>query len=314
MSRWKQLPDTLDERTRQLVVQLRRLKDRSGLSLVSLGRKTAYSRSSWERYLNGKALPPRQAVEQLARLGGTDPTRLLVLHELAEAAGRRTAGAPAAGSTGAEAGPAGDGEAGDGGARDSPAGDAPAEDGTARAASPGPHPGGPEGPLPGPGPDPARVPEPTRRRRLRVPVVAGLAVAAVAAGAALLVAAPWEGGDTPAVPGAAVTSTPAEPSARAHDGPFVYEPGRTYRCDVRRENGLLDAGHSATRDAVLQNSTTGWDVVEAQCLLKHHGFSPGGIDGIYGDLTARAVKRIQDEHGLVVDGKVGPHTWGVLRR
>ncbi|MZE80544.1 peptidoglycan-binding protein, partial [Streptomyces sp. SID5475] len=129
----------------------------------------------------------------------------------------------------------------------------------------------------------------------------------------LLVAAPWEGGDTPAAPGAAVSSTPAEPSARAHDGPFVYEPGRTYRCDVRRENGLLGAGHSATRDAVLQDSTTGWDVVEAQCLLKHHGFSPGGIDGIYGDLTARAVKRIQDEHGLVVDGKVGPHTWGVLR-
>ncbi|MCC3652149.1 peptidoglycan-binding protein [Streptomyces sp. S07_1.15] len=313
MSRWKQLPDTLDERTRHLVVQLRRLKDRSGLSLVSLGRKTAYSRSSWERYLNGKALPPRQAVEQLARLGGTDPTRLLVLHELAEAAGPRTAGAPATAGNGAEDGPAEDGPAEDGAAGDSPAAEAPAEDGTARAASPVPRPDPPADPLPGPGPDPARAPEATRRRRLRVPVVAGLAVAAVAAGTALVVAAPWEDGDTPAAPGAAGSSTPAEPSARAHDGPFVYEPGRTYRCDVRRENGLLGAGHSATRDAVLQNSTTGWDVVEAQCLLKHHGFSPGGIDGIYGDLTARAVKRMQDEHGLVVDGKVGPHTWGVLR-
>ncbi|WP_030542694.1 peptidoglycan-binding protein [Streptomyces albus] len=280
MSRWKQLPDTLDERARQLVVQLRRLKDRSGLSLVSLGRKTAYSRSSWERYLNGKALPPRQAVEQLARLGGTDPTRLLVLHELAEAAVRGPGATRAAGSADAETGPAGD---------------------ATRAGGAGPEPAG----------------EPSApRRRSRAPLVAGLAVAAVAVAAAVLVAAPWEdeGGPAASTPAQGSPSAPAEPSARAHDGPYVYEPGRTYHCDVRRENGLLGAGHSATRDAVLQTSTTGWDVVEAQCLLKHHGFSPGGIDGIYGDLTTRAVKRIQDKHGLVVDGKVGPHTWGVLRR
>ncbi|WP_413805026.1 hypothetical protein [Streptomyces sp. OE57] len=38
------------------------------------------------------ALPPRQAVEELARVGGVEPTRLLVLHEVAEAAWReRTA-------------------------------------------------------------------------------------------------------------------------------------------------------------------------------------------------------------------------------
>ncbi|WP_338683470.1 peptidoglycan-binding protein [Streptomyces acidiscabies] len=83
MSRWQELPDSLDQRVRQLVVQIRRLKDRSGLSLVSLAAKTGYSRSSWERYLNGKALPPRRAVEELARVAGTEPTRLLVLHEVA---------------------------------------------------------------------------------------------------------------------------------------------------------------------------------------------------------------------------------------
>ncbi|MGW3496316.1 MarR family transcriptional regulator [Streptomyces sp. NPDC001020] len=74
---------------RRLVVQLRRLKDHSGLSLLSLQTKTGYSRASWERHLNGKALPPRQAVEGLARVGGVDPTRLLALHEVAEEAWRQ---------------------------------------------------------------------------------------------------------------------------------------------------------------------------------------------------------------------------------
>ncbi|WP_432264018.1 helix-turn-helix domain-containing protein [Streptomyces griseoflavus] len=95
MPRWKELPDSLDQRVRQLVVQLRRLKDRSGLSLTSLAARTDYSRSSWERCLNGKALPPRHAVEQLARITGTEPTRLLVLYEVAEEAWRRRT-APAA--------------------------------------------------------------------------------------------------------------------------------------------------------------------------------------------------------------------------
>ncbi|MGW7002084.1 helix-turn-helix domain-containing protein [Streptomyces sp. NPDC054933] len=71
---------------RQLVVQLRRLKDRSGLSLKSLQAKTPFSSSSWERYLNGKALPPEAAVEALATLAGADPASLLALREAAEEA------------------------------------------------------------------------------------------------------------------------------------------------------------------------------------------------------------------------------------
>lgn len=74
---------------RRLAVQLRWVKDHSGLSLSSLQSKTGYSRASWERYLNGKALPPRQAVEELARVGGVDPARLLALHEVAEEAWRQ---------------------------------------------------------------------------------------------------------------------------------------------------------------------------------------------------------------------------------
>ncbi|MFF4797888.1 peptidoglycan-binding protein [Streptomyces sp. NPDC001351] len=83
MSRWKALPEELDPRVRQLLVRLRRLKDHSGLSVRQLAARTGYSPKSWERYLGGRSLPPREAVEALARIGGDDPTRLLALHEVA---------------------------------------------------------------------------------------------------------------------------------------------------------------------------------------------------------------------------------------
>ncbi|MFV0134413.1 peptidoglycan-binding protein [Streptomyces sp. HMX87] len=85
MSRWKELPADLDPRVRQLVVRLRRLKDHGGFSMRQLAAKTGYSAKSWERYLNGRSLPPREAVEAAARLGGDEPTRLLALHEVAAA-------------------------------------------------------------------------------------------------------------------------------------------------------------------------------------------------------------------------------------
>ncbi len=39
----------------------------------------------------------------------------------------------------------------------------------------------------------------------------------------------------------------------------------------------------------------------------------GDVDGIYGPLTRRAVRRFQDREGLTVDGVVGPDTWRALR-
>ncbi|NBM20527.1 helix-turn-helix transcriptional regulator, partial [Streptomyces sp. GC420] len=81
-------PDGLAPEVRHLLTRLREARARTGLSYAALGSRTPYSRSSWERYLNGKALPPRQAVEALARLSGADPARLLALWELAERAWR----------------------------------------------------------------------------------------------------------------------------------------------------------------------------------------------------------------------------------
>ncbi|MER6311075.1 helix-turn-helix transcriptional regulator, partial [Streptomyces sp. NPDC001657] len=65
---------------------MRELRGRTGLSLAALAARTPYSKSSWERYLNGKKLPPRDAVEALCRLAGEPAGRLLALWELADAA------------------------------------------------------------------------------------------------------------------------------------------------------------------------------------------------------------------------------------
>ncbi|MFD5629010.1 peptidoglycan-binding protein [Streptomyces sp. NPDC127072] len=83
MSRWRELPAELHPDVRQLIVRLRKLKDRGELSTRQLAAKTGYSVRSWHRYLNGGSLPPREAVEAVARIGADDPTRLLVLHEIA---------------------------------------------------------------------------------------------------------------------------------------------------------------------------------------------------------------------------------------
>lgn len=83
MSRWKELPAELHPHIHQLIVRLRKLKDRSELSTRQLAAKTGYSAKSWQRYLNGRSLPPREAVEAMARVCGDDPPRLLVMHEIA---------------------------------------------------------------------------------------------------------------------------------------------------------------------------------------------------------------------------------------
>ncbi|MES5816491.1 helix-turn-helix transcriptional regulator [Streptomyces sp. RG80] len=97
MSAWQPLPDGLPPEVRHFVEQLRRLKERTGLSLASLGARTAYSKSSWHRYLNATQPPPRQAVTALCRVVGlTDPEieRVKVRWELAVQAWPRPATVP----------------------------------------------------------------------------------------------------------------------------------------------------------------------------------------------------------------------------
>ncbi|MFF7891144.1 DUF2690 domain-containing protein [Streptomyces sp. NPDC007907] len=90
MPRWKALPDELDPQIREFTSQLRRLVDRGGLSIASVADRTGYSKTSWERYLNGRLLAPKGAIVALAEVTGTNPVHLTTMWELAERAWSRS--------------------------------------------------------------------------------------------------------------------------------------------------------------------------------------------------------------------------------
>ncbi|MHC3468280.1 helix-turn-helix domain-containing protein [Streptomyces sp. 7R007] len=90
MPRWRALPDELDPQVREFASQLRRLVDRSGLSVASVADRTGYSKTSWERYLNGRLLAPKGAIVALAEVTGTNPVHLTTMWELAERAWSRS--------------------------------------------------------------------------------------------------------------------------------------------------------------------------------------------------------------------------------
>ncbi|WP_405507493.1 XRE family transcriptional regulator [Streptomyces cyaneofuscatus] len=89
MPRWKALPEELDPQIREFASQLRRLVDRSGLNINAVADRTGFSKTSWERYLNGRLLPPRRAVIALADVTGTPQHHLTTMWELAERAWSR---------------------------------------------------------------------------------------------------------------------------------------------------------------------------------------------------------------------------------
>ncbi|MER7487234.1 DUF2690 domain-containing protein [Streptomyces sp. NPDC126497] len=84
------MPDELDPQIREFTSQLRRVVDRSGLSVASVSDRTGYSKTSWERYLNGRLLAPKGAIVALAEVTGTNPVHLTTMWELAERAWSRS--------------------------------------------------------------------------------------------------------------------------------------------------------------------------------------------------------------------------------
>ncbi|MFJ5261707.1 peptidoglycan-binding protein [Streptomyces sp. NPDC088387] len=270
MSRWKELPAELDPRVRQLITRLRRLKDHSGLSVRQLAAKTGYSAKSWERYLGGRALPPREAVEAIAPIGDEDPTKLLALHEVAAVAwddARRTAAASDTDSAGVTH--------------------------VTDVTGPAPPVAGAED-----GPSPGRAPG--------LALMAGAVALAVVVAVSVVLIARFVMGDT-----GSVAAPRASGVAGAPESPSPSRP--SYTCEFERVDGQWFAGNSRTGKTLVAYGHAGPDVAEVQCLLRRAGFATGDVDGIFGPLTQRAVKQVQNEADLVVDGIVGPHTWKALR-
>ncbi|MEV7603611.1 helix-turn-helix transcriptional regulator [Kitasatospora sp. NPDC089797] len=85
----------------RLAGELQSLKSGSGLTYARLSERTHYAKSSWERWVNGKQFPPRDAVQSIASVCGGDAEQLLELWRLAES--RRVLstppGAPVPGGT-----------------------------------------------------------------------------------------------------------------------------------------------------------------------------------------------------------------------
>ncbi|WSN45570.1 DUF2690 domain-containing protein [Streptomyces sp. NBC_01334] len=84
------MPGELDPQVREFAEQLRRVVDRTGLSVAVVADRTGYSKTSWERYLNGRLLAPKGAIVALAEVTGTPPIHLTTMWELAERAWSRS--------------------------------------------------------------------------------------------------------------------------------------------------------------------------------------------------------------------------------
>ena len=63
---------------------------------------------------------------------------------------------------------------------------------------------------------------------------------------------------------------------------------------------------------VLKVGSTGLPVRRAQKRMSLVGYGVGGVDGRYGTDTEAAVKKLQQQSGLAVDGVVGRQTWSII--
>ena len=66
-------------------------------------------------------------------------------------------------------------------------------------------------------------------------------------------------------------------------------------------------------DPTLSKGSTRVAVRGLQRMLRTRGYNVGEIDGRFGPKTDAAVRAYQSDHGLDVDGIVGPKTWDKLR-
>lgn len=111
------------------------------------------------------------------------------------------------------------------------------------------------------------------------------------------------------------------------DGTVVHAKGRDYgviRNKLSSESwnrfgrlkcfggAAANAGYTRLLKYTGRPYQQGDDVRAVQKALEDLGFSTGGIDGLYGPKTQKAVKAFQTAKGLVVDGIVGPVTWAAL--
>jgi peptidoglycan hydrolase-like protein with peptidoglycan-binding domain len=65
-------------------------------------------------------------------------------------------------------------------------------------------------------------------------------------------------------------------------------------------------------EPVLRIGSAGLPVRRLQSRMSAVGFDTGGVDGRFSAKTAVAVRELQHQSRLAVDGVVGPNTWAVV--
>ena len=71
---------------------------------------------------------------------------------------------------------------------------------------------------------------------------------------------------------------------------------------------MLTATATAVSAASYKKGSSGETVRKIQTKLKEWGYYDGGVDGVFGSATEKAVKFFQEKNGLTADGKAGQAT------
>jgi hypothetical protein len=102
-----------------------------------------------------------------------------------------------------------------------------------------------------------------------------------------------------------VTTWAAQPSSRK-SAPSNEE--------AEADSALARRTEASDGDQTVRPGAQGPRVLRAQILLDRARFSPGEIDGRYGDDLAVAIKSYQQVHDLKVTGIIDSETWNLLNK
>ncbi|MGJ3250213.1 MAG: peptidoglycan-binding protein [Elainellaceae cyanobacterium] len=103
-----------------------------------------------------------------------------------------------------------------------------------------------------------------------------------------------------------------EPQLRSLDEFNIQLPSSTWMGLAGFAVAASVVGHTPNANAVVGPGDICPPVSDVQQALLDAGFSPGGVDGIYGVGTTAAVQNFQSLNGLAIDGVVGPSTADAL--
>jgi peptidoglycan hydrolase-like protein with peptidoglycan-binding domain len=74
----------------------------------------------------------------------------------------------------------------------------------------------------------------------------------------------------------------------------------------------LNIDEADQSEPILKKGSTGLPVRRLQNRMTRAEFDTGGVDGRFGTKTEAAVKELQEQAALEIDGIVGPATWEVV--